>query len=487
MKISKNPAERVSDKERLYEKVADDIAYLIEAGTLRPGDRVPSVRQLSQQKGVSVTTVLQAYYLLEDRGLIEARPQSGYYVRDRVYKRLPEPEISNPESDPTRVSLHELVMMVSKDTHNPKLVQLGTAIPNPELLPMRKLNKILASLARRRDLANLMYDFPPGCEALRVQVAQRLINAGCSLSPADIVTTSGCVEAVELSLRSVCKPGDVVAIESPMYFGILQSLEALRLQALEIPTHPRDGISLEALQFALNHNRIHACLVISNYNNPLGSCISTENKQKLVEMLAEFEIPLIEVDISGELTFDEQRPLVAKAFDRKGLVLLCSSFSKDLAPSYRVGWVAPGRYRQTVEWLKFTTNIATASLPQLAVAEFLASGGYDHHLRHIRKVYARHVAQMSQAVTRYFPPETRVTRPQGGFVLWVQLPEQIDSLELYKRALKAEITITPGYIFSATHQYHNFIRLNAAFWSEREERAIARLGEIIGEMMEPSY
>ena len=482
MSSNKIQSERLIVRDHLYEKVADDIAYLIEAGTLRPGDRIPSVRQLSQQKQVSVTTVLQAYTLLEDRGLIEARPQSGYFVRERLPNRLPEPEISKPEPDPTRVSIHELVMMVSKDTQNPKLVQLGTAIPNPDLLPMRKLNKILAGLARRKDLENLMYDFPPGCEALRIQVAQRLINAGCSLSPSDIVTTSGCVEAVELSLRAVCRPGDVVAIESPMYFGILQSLEALRLQALEIPTHPRDGISLEALEFALQHSSINACLVISNYNNPLGSCIPTENKQKLVEMLGEFEIPLIEVDISGELTFDEQRPLVAKAYDRHGLVLLCSSFSKDLAPSYRVGWAAPGRYRQTVEWLKFTTNIATASLLQLAIAEFLESGGYDHHLRRIRRVYARHVAQMSQAVTRYFPAETRVTRPQGGFVLWVQLPEQVDSLELYKQALKAEITITPGYLFSATHQYHNFIRLNAAFWSEREERAIADLGKIIEKM-----
>lgn len=480
-KISKTTTP--SERERLYEKVADDIAYLIEAGTLRPGDRIPSVRQLSQQRDVSVTTVLQAYYLLEDRGLIEARPQSGYYVKERLPNRLPEPEMSHPESDPTRVSLHELVMMVLKDTNNPKLVQLGTAVPNPELLPTRRLNKILVSLARRKDLENHMYDFPPGCEKLRVQVAQRLINAGCSLSPAEIVTTSGCVEAVEICLRAVCRPGDVVAIESPMYFGILQTLEALRLQALEIPTHPREGISIEALRFALEHTRIHACLVISNYNNPLGSCISTENKQNLVELLAEYDIPLIEVDISGEITFDEQRPWVAKAFDRKGLVLLCSSFSKDLAPSYRVGWVAPGRYRQAVEWLKFTTNIATATLPQLAIAEFLENGGYDHHLRHIRKVYARHVAQMSQAVTREFPSGTRVTRPQGGFVLWVQLPEQVDSLELYKRALKAEITITPGYIFSATHQYRNFIRLNAAFWSEREERAIVRLGEIIHQML----
>jgi len=465
----------------LYEQVAEELAGLIRKGTFRPGERIPSVRQLSRQRKISITTVLQAYMELENQGLIETRPQSGYYVQAKVSALLPEPEMSRPQPDPTLVSVRELVMMVLKDSTNPNLIQLGAAIPNTELVIPTKLNRIMASLPRQVEKEYNYYDIPPGNEPLRIQIAQRAVGLGCNLTHSDIVTTSGCLEAFTLSLRAVCQPGDTVAIESPMYFGVLQVLESLKLRALEIPTHPHDGISISALRFAIEHNSIQACLVLSNFNNPLGSCIPDENKQALVELLANHDIPLIEGDVCGELYFSGTRPAVCKAYDRKGLVLWCSSFSKDLVPGYRVGWVAPGRFRSTIEWLKYTTNVATATLPQVAIAQFLASGGYDHHLRSIRRLYASFVSQLSQAVMRYFPDGTRVTRPNGGIVLWVQLPDYVDSLVLYKQALQAGITLAPGYIFSATHQYKNFIRLNAAWWSYETDRAMKRLGEFVAE------
>jgi DNA-binding transcriptional MocR family regulator len=463
----------------LYEQVASELADLIRLGTFRPGERIPSVRQLSRQRKISITTVLQAYMELENLGLIETRPQSGYYVREKLPQILPEPEMSTPQQDPTLVSVRELVMMVLKDSTNPDLIQLGAAIPNTELVMPMKLNRIMASLPRQVEKHYNTYAIPPGNEELRIQIAQRAVGIGCNLTHTDIVTTSGCLEAFTLSLRAVCNPGDTVAIESPMYFGVLQVLESLNLRALEIPTHPRDGISISALRFAIEHNSIQACMVLSNFNNPLGSCIPDENKQALVELLANHEIPLIEGDVCGEIYFTGVRPSVCKAYDRKGLVLLCSSFSKDLVPGYRVGWVVPGRFKSTVEWLKYTTNVATATLPQVAIAKFLESGGYDHHLRSIRRLYASFVSQLSHAVVRYFPDGTRVTRPNGGIVLWVQLPEYADSLELYKQALQANITLAPGYIFSATHQYKNFIRLNAAWWSYEADGAMRRLGELV--------
>jgi DNA-binding transcriptional MocR family regulator len=299
---------------------------------------------------------------------------------------------------------------------------------------------------------------------------------GCALEPDDFVITSGCAEAIHLALQAVCRPGDLVAVESPTYFGILQALEAQGLRALEIPTHSRDGISLDALSFALENHPVRAVVVISNFSNPLGCCMPEENKRALVELLARYQVPLIEDDIYGELAFHAQRPGVAKVFDRQGLVLLCSSFSKDISPSYRVGWIAPGRFRKRVEQLKMATNIATAVLPQLAIARFLESGGYDRHLRSIRRAYAQKVAQMTQAVLAYFPEGTRVSSPAGGFVLWVQLPGEVDSLALYQRALAAGITLAPGHIFSATAKYRSFIRLNAAYMNFAGERALARLG-----------
>jgi DNA-binding transcriptional MocR family regulator len=465
----------------LYEQVAAELGELIRQGTFRPGERIPSVRQLSRQRKISITTVLQAYMLLENQGLIETRPQSGYYVQHRVSQVLPEPDMSAPLQDPTLVSVRELVMMVLKDSTNPELIQLGAAIPNTELVIPTKLNRIMASLPRQVKNQYNYYDISPGNEALRIQIAQRAVGIGCNITHVDVVITSGCLEAFTLSLRAVCHPGDTVAIESPMYFGVLQILESLGLRALEIPTHPRDGISLSALRFAIEHNSIQACLVLSNFNNPLGSCIPDENKQELVALLARHEIPLIEGDVCGELYFSGLRPSVCKAYDRKGLVLLCSSFSKDLVPGYRVGWVVPGRFRSTIEWLKYTTNVATATLPQVAIAKFLESGGYEHHLRSIRRYYASFVSQESQAVVRYFPEGTRVTRPNGGIVLWVQLPDYVDSLTLYKRALQTGITLAPGYMFSATDQYRNFIRLNAAWWSYEAERAMQQLGELVRE------
>jgi len=309
------------------------------------------------------------------------------------------------------------------------------------------------------------------------------LRFGCQFSPNDIVITSGASEAVDLCLHAVCKPGDIVAVESPMYFGTLQSLEVHGLQALEIPAHQRDGISLDALRFALEHNPIKAVLVISNFNNPLGSCIPDGKKKELVGLLTKHDIPLIENDVSGEIYFGDKRPMVPKSFDTKGLVMLCSSFSKDISGGLRVGWVAPGRYRSELEWLKFTANAATATLPQMVVAEFLSTGGYDHHLRQIRRECARNVNLFSQAVTRYFPPETRVSRPTGGFVLWLQLPEKVDSLELYKLALESNITIAPGYLFSATDRFSNYIRLNAVAWSYPIERAVEKLGELVAQCM----
>ncbi|MEJ2262085.1 MAG: PLP-dependent aminotransferase family protein [Anaerolineales bacterium] len=471
-----------TEKSYKYEQIAAELLHLIQSGTFSPGDRVPSVRQLSRQKKASISTIMEAYYLLEAQGWIEAWPRSGFYVRQTLPSALPEPGISSPVTDPTQVSMREIVTrVVLTDARNPNLIQLGAAHPNPKLVATKTLNRIMTSVARRMGDESGAYDYVPGCKPLRVQIARRSLSVGCRLTPDDILVTSGCSEAINLCLRAVCQPGDTVAIESPTAFDTLLCLEVLGLRALEIPTHPHDGMSLEALRFALEYNPVNACL-ITNFNNPLGSCMDDESRRALVELLTEQQIPLIENDIFGEIYFDEQRPAVAKAYDKEGLVMLCSSFSKSVCPGYRVGWVVPGRYKQTVEWLKYTTSLATATLPAYAIAEFMAGGSYDPYLRRIRREYSRRLAAMSQAVQRYFPEECKLTRPAGGFVLWVQLPEKVDSLALYKRALEAGIAITPGHLFSAAEQYHNFIRLNAANWSEEAEGAVERLGGFIGKM-----
>jgi len=480
MKGERMHSDRVNGQ-LLYEKLGSEITALIDGGTYKPGDKLPSIRQLSSRFSVSINTVMQAYAVLEDQRLIEARPQSGYYVCARAPEIREESLPGKGMIAPAEVTISELCSQVIRNMTNEQLLPLGSALPHPTHLPVDKLNRIMAGELRRFGRQSVSYMMPPGSERLRKQIARRSILAGFSVRPDEVLITSGCVEAVLLALRATCRAGDTIAVESPFYFNFLQLVAEMGLKALEIPSTLKEGISIEALRYALEHNHISACLVIPNFGNPLGSLMPDGRKKELVQLLAEHDIPLIEDDIYGDLIFGNERPLAAKSFDRKGLVIYCSSFSKTIAPGYRVGWTIGGRYQKEMERLKMMINLATASPTQLALAEFLATGGYDHHLRAIRRIYARNISQMTELVARHFPPGTRMTRPRGGFILWVEMPEGVDSLQLYQQALQQGISITPGPLFSLSGKFGNYIRLSAAYMDEKVERALETLGRLAAE------
>jgi DNA-binding transcriptional MocR family regulator len=374
-------------------------------------------------------------------------------------------------------------MQLFRDTQDPDFAKFGAASPDTDLLPMARLNRIVAELAREGEFNLDTSFYPEGAEALRVPIAQRAFGFGCSFGPDEVVITAGCTEALALGLQATCEPGDLVAIESPTYFGILLILEALHLKALEIPTNPETGISLEALEFALDHHPIKAVVAMTNFSNPLGSCMSDADKHCLVDLLSRRGLPLLENDIYGELYFGERRPSVAKSYDTTGNVLLCSSFSKDISPGYRLGWLAPGRWLEEVKKLKMAIGSGTSVLPQLTIARYLTSGGYDLHLRKIRRAYAQKVARMTRAIAEHFPEGTRIGRPQGGYLIWVRLPAGLDSMLLYREAVKTRITIAPGSIFSPSHKHTDYVRLSAATWSERTEKDLARLGRIVHRLL----
>ncbi|PWU08064.1 MAG: GntR family transcriptional regulator [Verrucomicrobia bacterium] len=481
--LAGHTASQLAQEDSLYKQVALRISELIEHGTLRPGERVPSVRRCSEQQSVSIATVMQAYRLLENRGVIEARPQSGYYVRLQRWTAPPEPQMSRSAPRAVNVRVSDLVMQMIRAARDPGLVPLGATLPRPELVPMKELNRTMASMGRRDPLAANTYEAPSGVRALRVQIARRAMEAGCTLAPDDIITTVGATEALNLCLRAVAKPGDVIAIESPAFFGILQMIESLGMRVCEVPTYPRKGICLDELDKRLKCCRIRACVFTPNFSNPLGSCMPDEKKKALVKMLSERRIPLIEDDIYGNLGFGPVRPKTAKAYDQDGWVLLCDSFTKTLSPGYRVGWVAPGRFKAKVEFLKYVNTSAGPSLPQMAIAEFLQNGGYDHHLRKIRRFYAAQMQRMSDAISRYFPEGTKVTRPQGGMCLWVEMPPRVNALTLYEQAIAAKITIAPGPLFSAKQKFLNCIRINCGNpWSDRIEGAVRKLGDMVKSM-----
>jgi DNA-binding transcriptional MocR family regulator len=461
-----------------YEELAAFITGLVDNGTLSAGARVPSIRQISKQRQISLSSALQAYRLLEDRGVLEARPQSGHYVA-RGRGTLKEPAISKPPARATSVAVSGVVLKLLEYAADPGLVPLGCAIPSAELLASGRLDRFLARAARVKGVDYNVYTVPKGDPRLRQEIARRALHWGQALPPDDIAITCGCTEALTLALKAVSRPGDTIAVESPTYFGLLHALEALDLKALELPTDATSGVDLSALEKALKSNSIKACLFSSSFNNPLGCTMSDAKKVEVLELLAKHRVPLIEDDIYGDIYFGKTRPKPFMALDRRGNTLYCSSFSKTIAPGYRIGWIATGRHMQKILEHKFSLTLSGPALLQAAFADFLSSGGYNNHLRRMRRAFENNIAQMIRTVEMTFPSGTRVTRPAGGFVLWLELPKRLASRLLFDEALDAGICFAPGDVFSASRRYNNCLRLSCGHsWDARIESGLMKLGEL---------
>lgn len=462
-----------------YEALAETLANDIRNGRLPPGTRMPSIRKTVAQYGVSPSTAFQAYYRLEERGLVRARERSGYFVAGAAGRTLPQPKARPSRAVSTEVDISRLVFSVLEGARDRDLVQFGSAFPSPELFPWDRLGKSLARAGRALDPWYSVNDLPPGNVALRQQIGLRYLGAGAPQPTEDIVVTNGALEALNLCLAAVTQPGDVVAIESPGFYAALQALERLRLKAVEIPVDPVQGLDLDALEATLTRHPVKACWFMTQFQNPLGASMSEDKKQALVALLARHQVPLIEDDVYGELYFGSRCPLPAKAFDTEGLVMHCSSFSKTLSPGFRIGWVAPGRFGEAIQHLKLMTTLSAGVPTQVALAEYLQHGGYDKHLRRLRHVFEMQQGQMIDAIGRHFPDDVRVSRPDGGYFLWVELAAGFDALALHRAALEHGIGIAPGPIFSARQGYRNCIRLNYGhLWGDAAEAAVAKLGAL---------
>ncbi|MCR1829143.1 GntR family transcriptional regulator MpaR [Pseudomonas chengduensis] len=467
-----------------YEKFADEIAELIRTGVLGPGEKVPSVRHASRTYGVSPSTVFQAYYLLEDRGLIQARARSGYFVREHAKRPLHEPELTAHAAQTTEVDVSELVFSVLASLKDPHTVPFGSAFPSPDLFPLPRLAKSMAHALRRLSPHEIIADMTAGNADLRRQIALRYMVSGVMLPMEELVISNGAMEALNLCLQCVTQPGDLVAIESPTFYACLQVLERLQLKAVEIPVHPREGIDPGALSESLKQLPIKACWFMSSLQNPLGASMSEEKKQALYELLVEHQVPLIEDDVYAELYFGSHPPKPVKSFDREGLVMHCSSFSKSLAPGYRIGWVAGGRYAEQIARLKLMTTISPSVPAQAALADYLQHGGYDRHLRKLRHGLEMQQSAMLASAARHFPASTRVTRPSGGYFLWFEFPERLDSLQLLRLALAQGISLAPGPIFSASQGFRHCARLNYGHpWNPRSEQAMEVLGRLVAGLL----
>jgi DNA-binding transcriptional MocR family regulator len=466
----------------LYNQIATEIISQIDAGAYHIGDKLPGVRSASQIHQVSASTIVAAYDELLDGGYIEARPRSGFYVRSRAQADFLSPKMSQPAMVPHDVVGQQLMLPLLKQTQIPGTVNLGAAVLDLSLLPTVMVEKAIVKAAHQERLNICRYQFPPGNLALRQQIAKRMAQLGCELSVDDIVITNGCQEALLLSIKAITQPGDAVAVESPSYYGILQIIEHLGLKAIEIPTDPHTGISLDALQLAFENWPIKACLVMPNFSNPLGATMSDANKKKLTVLCRKAKVHLIEDDIYGDLCFGAQRPSICKSFDEK--VIYCSSFSKTLAPGLRIGWVASRQLADVVSQLKFMSNTGLPGIVQYALVDILASGKYDRHLRSLRTKLAKSTHEMITAIERYFPPNTCITQPRGGFILWAELPPEViknkDTFNLALAALDKKIAITPGKVFSANQKYTHCLRLSSSgLWTPEKEKALKEIGKLI--------
>ena len=462
----------------LYLQIANSIARSIRSGALRHNDRLPSLRDLARQRSVSLATATQAYRTLEDSRLIEARPRSGYFVVARPVT-LPEPKTSRPPTTSQAVDRWSLAAHVMSMAHDPAITSFGAACPAGVMFDEHRTRRAITRAAlRHRDLLT-RYSVGPGQEALRRAIARHALRMGCQLDPARILTTKGCIESMTLCLRAVTVPGDVVALESPTYFGLLAILQSLQLKALEIPTHPRTGISLDALQLALETQPVKALVLVPTLSNPIGSCMPIAERKRLAKLVAAHNVPLIEDVIYNDLAEQDDRRTAVRAFDTTGHVMICGSLTKTMAPGLRVGWLDAGRWHEPVARLRQTTSGSETAVVELAIADMLGQPGNEAGYRQLRRMLADRVDQARTLISAHFPPGTRVTDPPGGFILWVELPRPLNGMDLFEACLAEAICIAPGRLFSASGRYDHCVRIGVGGrWDEREQRALRRVGEI---------
>jgi len=460
-----------------YQVLADEMAELIKGGTFRPGDKLPSVRKASRENQVSVSTVLESYRVLEDRGLIESYPRSGYFVSPPQAEGVPITIPASYRAKPVEIERSRIFETVMDLVENREMIPFGAAAPDDSIIELSKLASLAAAVFRKYGAEASRYTPPTGRRELRLALSRHLLGCGIKAMPDDIVTTHGATEALFLALRAVTKEGDLVAVESPTYFGILNLVRDLGLQAIEIPVCQNSGMSIETLEATLEKHQIAACVVQPNYQNPLGCMMPAENKKRLGELSEEHGFTIIEDDVYGDLGHaGERAPSIALY---GGYVIHCGSTSKTVAPGLRVGWVVPGSHLSRIKRLKTVQCPWNATLSELMVAEFFDRGDFDRHLRRIRKIYAGQCARMYEEIVRSFPQSCNVSQPVGGFVLWIEMPEKFDSEAFTVDAILHGISVVPGTIFSPTLQFKSCLRLSCgAAFAPSSFEALESLGRL---------
>jgi len=467
----------------LYRQVIDLITENMDTGTLLPGDRLPSLRKMSKTAGVSIPTVRQAYIELERRRRVESRPQSGFYVRHRMANEIVRPR-RTVAVEPAPLNCGTLMERVYDGINNPDLIPLGIANPSMAKSAAKTLHRTMKRIMARSEERSLGYASTLGEPTLRRQIAYHYLDTfGAQVEPDQICITNGGQEALLLALTAVATKGDMIAVETPTYHGMLELIDSLGMLAVEIETCPEDGVTLSELERTLKKHPVKACMFSTTLGNPLGVTMPDEDRQGLVQLLEQYDVALIEDDVYGDLRFDGSRPVPAQFLGGKAQIFTCGSFSKTAASGYRIGWVVSCQSISEIARLKRAFSCSSGFLQQLTLADFLASGDYARHLKALVPVLKRNSERMQAMVAEHFPSETRTSRPVGGSVLWLELPKKVNAENLFDDAIAAGISIAPGHIFSPCSCYTNFVRLSFGHpWNEKTEGAIRWLGERVAQL-----
>jgi DNA-binding transcriptional MocR family regulator len=434
---------------RLYEDVCTLFESRIAEGVYRQGERLPSVRQTSKSLGVSMTTVYHAYNVLETKGLIRAKPQSGYFISQK--SRATNSAIFERDKFQSTPNLETIAAQVLGASDREITAPFGSTFLDASLLPVGRVLSVMRRVARRpkhypgvRDAA--------GHFELRREIAKRYALHGFSVPLEQIVVTGGTIDGINLALSALLRPGDAVAIEDPCFFATSFAARRFGLKLIPIPVTHDEGLDLDVLERVLARGDAKACLIMSSCQIPLGVTLSSEKKFKLVRLLERYSIPLIENDTYGELLPLEAGPSTCKAHDRSGLVLHCSSFSNSLSPELRVGWITAGRFRERILSLKFLTSITSHAIAQETVAEFLKHENVDHYLRCLRtKLDERRRLGIKKLDGWHEVVEIR-SNPKHGYVVWVRLKGPVDIMNLFKRAAAEGISLR----LSASHSRNGY-------------------------------
>ncbi|EHR01060.1 aminotransferase-like domain-containing protein [Bradyrhizobium sp. WSM471] len=464
-----------------YNAVVEHIRKRVDAGTLKVGDRLPSIRQLSLLTGFSAVTIHHGYELLESRGYCTARPRSGYYLT-RISSELGDFS-QDGENSVEPISIGDFPQALLLSWQNRTLNAFGAPQPSDDLFDCAELDSVMRRILRRRKLP--AKDAVMGDIDLRLQIAKRAAQRGIFTRYQDIIVTGSATQGLNLCLDALTDPGNVILVESPSYFPALSSIKHRNLRVVEIYSHPRTGVDPDQFEYLVKNNNIRVALLMANNHFPTGITYGEEGMKRIVAAAHKNTVTIIENDMLGDLYYGISNPRSLKKFDSSETVLQFSSFECSLAPEYGLGWVIAGKHAQPILAASCLGGYAINDFRiQQALAEYLSCHSQDRHLRRIRDTLASRMERGLQLLGERLPAGCSISRPNGGYMCWVHAPQGFKSGRAARALHKQRVSILPGPVFSAAaRSFENLFALNFSFpWTTTNEAKIGKIADSIAEI-----